>query len=306
MTKMVKLDSIAHADVTVSVRHGAAYGDAVNQMLVFPTEFEQLQRHFPILFRRDDQGAYYAVALLGFALNENLFLGPSGWDVAYVPVIQRRGPFVGGAPVDTASEGSAHAIHIDLDDPRVNHGGHDHRGEAVGDHGDANDDGATNNSGNLDDRGQVKWTGFEGVADTEAHGEAQWDTNRIDHREVADVDIGEEPLFLRHGGQSDYLRHVSIVLETIRHGAASVEPFFKSLVAHDLIHPATLDVTVGDGATYRIEGVHTVSADALAALSGAALDELHRSGVLRAATMAASSIANIDRLVARKNRLSDQ
>ncbi|HWU95850.1 MAG TPA: SapC family protein, partial [Sphingomonas sp.] len=53
MTRPVALDNVAHADLRVALRHGAAYGDAVNQTLVFPTEFAEAQREFPILFRRD-------------------------------------------------------------------------------------------------------------------------------------------------------------------------------------------------------------------------------------------------------------
>ena len=39
-----------------AVAHGQAHGDAVNQALLFPNEFEAAQRDYPILFRRDDRG----------------------------------------------------------------------------------------------------------------------------------------------------------------------------------------------------------------------------------------------------------
>jgi hypothetical protein len=49
-------------------------------VLVFPTEFEALQREYPILFRRGRQRRLQAVALLGLDRDENLFLdgGPGG------------------------------------------------------------------------------------------------------------------------------------------------------------------------------------------------------------------------------------
>ncbi len=237
MTNHVRLDTIKHADVRVAARYGAAYGDAVNQVLVFPTEFEQLQREYPILFRRDPQGVYYAVALLGFDLDENLYLEDGGWKAQYVPAIRRRGPFVTAltGQADVAGQAPGSALHIDLDDPRVGH-----------------DDG--------------------------------------------------EALFLRHGGHSPYLRHIGTVLDAISEGHGSTAPFFAALAEHDLIRPTTLRIELDDGTNYVIGDIHIVATEPLAALSGAALETLHRSGILRAATMAAASIDTLDRLIGRKNR----
>lgn len=44
MTDIVLLNNIDHAQLRVAQGYGAAFGDAVNQALVFPTEFEALQR----------------------------------------------------------------------------------------------------------------------------------------------------------------------------------------------------------------------------------------------------------------------
>lgn len=236
MTNHVRLDTITHADVRVAARYGAAYGDAVNQVLVFPTEFEQLQREYPILFRRDPQGAYYAVALLGFDLDENLYLEAGDWKAHYVPAIRRRGPFVTAltGQADVAGQAPGSALHIDLDDPRV------------------------------------------GQEDGEA-------------------------LFLRHGGHSPYLRHIGTVLDAISEGHGSTAPFFAALAEHGLIRPTTLRIELDDGTNFVIGDIHMVATEPLAALGGTALETLHRSGILRAATMAAASIDTLDRLIGRKN-----
>lgn len=121
MTNKVLLNNVDHADLKLTIRHGAQFGDSVNQMLVFPTEFEELQREFPIFFRKDANGEFQAVALLGLDKDENLFLDESGWRSRYVPAIQQRGPFsiamherrIGG---EMRTEPM---IHVDLDDPRV-------------------------------------------------------------------------------------------------------------------------------------------------------------------------------------------
>lgn len=120
MTNRVVLNNIDHHDLKVALRHGAAFGDAVNQVTVFPTEFEAVQREFPILFRRDGEGVLHAVALLGLDRDENLFLVGDRWTSRYVPALQQRGPFSIGlqAPEDEDAPPQP-MIHIDLDDGRV-------------------------------------------------------------------------------------------------------------------------------------------------------------------------------------------
>ncbi|WP_066801234.1 SapC family protein [Sphingomonas soli] len=118
MTNRVLLDNVDHQHLRVAVRHAAEHGDSVNQMLIFPTEFEEAQREYPILFNRDDAGAFQAVVLLGFERDENLFLDGEGWDAFYVPAIQRRGPFSIGLQRREGEEPEV-KVHIDLDDPRV-------------------------------------------------------------------------------------------------------------------------------------------------------------------------------------------
>lgn len=121
MTNKVLLNNLDHADLRVITRHGLEFGDGINQVLVFPTEFEDLQREYPIFFRRDANGEYQAVALLGLDKDENLFLGPEGWDARYVPAAQQRGPFsiVLRPPQPGTASDPEVMIHIDLDHPRV-------------------------------------------------------------------------------------------------------------------------------------------------------------------------------------------
>lgn len=117
MTRPMILDNIAHADLRVARRSGAAFGDAINQTLIFPTEVDAAQREFPILIHRDGDGAWQLTVLLGFDRDENLFLGSDGWTSRYVPAVHRRGPFLIGMQVRNGADHPV--IHIDLDDPRV-------------------------------------------------------------------------------------------------------------------------------------------------------------------------------------------
>jgi hypothetical protein len=114
MTNRVLLNNVDHAGLRVIDGHGARFGDSVNQALLLPTEFEEAQREYPILLRRDGR-------------DENLFLEGDDWRARYVPAVQRRGPF-SIALQDPGDGGQPRPmIHIDLDDPRVS----DSQGEAL-------------------------------------------------------------------------------------------------------------------------------------------------------------------------------
>ena len=109
----MRLDNVAHAELRIARGHGAAYGDAVNQIALFLPEYEEAQRDYPILFLRQEDGVLQGVAILGLDRNENLFLDGERWDAGYVPAMARRGPFLIGF-----SDGEP-VIHVDLDHPRV-------------------------------------------------------------------------------------------------------------------------------------------------------------------------------------------
>ena len=94
MTNRIVLNNVDHGDLTVSPRFGTAFGDRVNSVRIFPTEYEAASREYAILFRHDAESAQtFAVALLGLDADQNLFLEGEGWNARYVPAVQARGPF---------------------------------------------------------------------------------------------------------------------------------------------------------------------------------------------------------------------
>ncbi len=122
----VRLNNVDHADLLVKPVRGAAVGDAVNQVVVAVTELQDVQREFPILLRKDQNDDWQAVALLGFAEGENLFLEGEAWASSYVPAMLARGAFSIG--LDDAGQpgqqpgariGGEPMIHIDPDFPGV-------------------------------------------------------------------------------------------------------------------------------------------------------------------------------------------
>lgn len=114
----VQINNIDHADLRVSPRAGGAFGDAANQAVVFPAEFEELQREFAIIFRRRDEGLQ-AYVLLGLDRDENLYLAGDYWTSRYVPASHQRGPFSIGMVRSAADDVGEPMLHVDIDDPRV-------------------------------------------------------------------------------------------------------------------------------------------------------------------------------------------
>ncbi|WP_297506543.1 SapC family protein [uncultured Caulobacter sp.] len=231
----VLLNNVDHADLRVIAGHGVALGDGVNQTLVLPTEFDAVQREYPILIRKDAAGAYQAVALLGLDRDENLFLDETGWNARYVPAVQRRGPFSIALQRDDRGGEPRPMIHVDLDHPRVSR------------------------------------------------------------------DAGER-LFLPAGGATPYLQSVNRALGVIHEGLEVAGPMFAAFEDLGLIEPIDIEIKLDDQTSYDLPDVFSLAPDRLAAVSGADLERLHQSGLLRAAWALIASMGNIEDLIARKNR----
>lgn len=123
MTNTVLLNNIDHQNLRVNTRRNAELGDNLGAVITFPTEFADIQRHYPILLRKaPESGEYQAMALLGLTKDENLFLTDKGWEADYIPAILARGPFMIGfqQQEDNDEPRKKPVIHIDLDNPRVN------------------------------------------------------------------------------------------------------------------------------------------------------------------------------------------
>ena len=114
MAKAVLLNNVDHKDLRVISGHGAQFGDAVMSTLTFPSEFRDLQAHYPIVFRKTMDGtSFEPIALFGFQEGENLFLGSEAWDASYVPHLIKRQPFLIGKVGDELM------INIDLESAKI-------------------------------------------------------------------------------------------------------------------------------------------------------------------------------------------
>ena len=112
-----------------------------------------------------------------------------------------------------------------------------------------------------------------------------------------------EPVFLEHGGNSDYLESVNSILNVLYIGMKTTRPFFKTLEELDLLESFVLDAQLFDGSEHRLAGFYTINEDVLAELEGPELEMLNKRGYLEAIYMVIASMANLPTLLERKNEL---
>jgi hypothetical protein len=110
-----------------------------------------------------------------------------------------------------------------------------------------------------------------------------------------------EPLFLPHGGTTEFIEKVSETLRDLHQGLEGSPAFINALVEHDLLESFVLDVTLDNGSTGRLAGFYGIHEDRLAALPGAAVEKLHRAGHLQPIYMAVASMSRFRDLIDRKN-----
>jgi hypothetical protein len=130
MARYELLNNVDHGDLRIIIERAAEFGDNLWHTATFPSEFRNVQRHYPVFFtRQPDSGEYQAVAMFGVEEGENLFLDQQGWKAGYIPLNILRMPFLIGFQ-DQQQSGQQNrepVITVDMDSPRVNR----QRGERV-------------------------------------------------------------------------------------------------------------------------------------------------------------------------------
>jgi hypothetical protein len=122
MTKVIPLNNVVHKDLKIITKYSEEFGNNVNAVLTFPTEFADIQREYPILFQKNSETQkFQSVALLGISPGENLFLNDGHWNARYIPAIVTREPFVIGFEDQSATGGDENTpvVMVDMESPRI-------------------------------------------------------------------------------------------------------------------------------------------------------------------------------------------
>lgn len=109
-----------HRDLRCQSKYKAEYGYGVGAIMLLPLEIAEAQREYPILFRKHTEtGLLFPNAMLGFKLNENLFLDEHGnWNAQHIPLSAAKGPFMIGFQQNASGE-NIPIICADLEDKRI-------------------------------------------------------------------------------------------------------------------------------------------------------------------------------------------
>lgn len=111
-----------------------------------------------------------------------------------------------------------------------------------------------------------------------------------------------EPVFLPHGGMTEFLERTAAMLQTLHEGLQATPAFIDALLAHDLLEPFALDIDRGEAGVHRWQGFYTVHEDRLRALQAPALGTLHEAGHLEAIYMVLASLVHLRDLIDRAER----
>lgn len=97
MSNVELLNKNKHSKLKIKPRDDWASNSIAGSTMVLPAEFEEVQREYPIVLRKDPStGQFFASAMLGLATDKNLFFSKGRWLTRYVPLTLEKGPFLIG------------------------------------------------------------------------------------------------------------------------------------------------------------------------------------------------------------------
>lgn len=120
-------------------------------------------------------------------------------------------------------------------------------------------------------------------------------------RDDAIFDRAGEALFDADGEPSERLCRIRHAVQTLHHGLPETEAIIARFLAHRLIEPIDITLDFDDGGRLRLDGLYSVSLDALHALPDDAALDLFRRGDLQIAYAQSASVQHIRRLARIRN-----
>lgn len=109
------------------------------------------------------------------------------------------------------------------------------------------------------------------------------------------------PLFEGAGEPSGALKRVQRALAGLKTGLEESDAFLQVLLAHQLIEPIDIALNFDDGSHIALEGLYTISRDALHDLGDAAVLGLFRAGYLQLASIVIESLHQVSLLARKRN-----
>lgn len=109
------------------------------------------------------------------------------------------------------------------------------------------------------------------------------------------------PIFDEQGGPTPTLQQVQHAMHVLDRGLPETERMLDRFVEHRLIEPIDITLDFDDGSRLQLEGLYSISLDALQALADETALELFRNGDLQIAYIQAASIHHIRHMARMRN-----
>lgn len=113
--------------------------------------------------------------------------------------------------------------------------------------------------------------------------------------------VDGESLFDGAGHPTAPLKAAHAALGQLMASEAATNAFIEKLLSHRLVEPIDVSLTFDDGEKLRLEGLYTVSLDALGELDDAAVLDLFRAGHIHFAYAMVTSLQHIALMARRRN-----
>jgi len=108
------------------------------------------------------------------------------------------------------------------------------------------------------------------------------------------------PVFLPHGGNTDYIDNIANVLSTIHLEQEKHKAFIDVCEAHQLIESFVMDIDLDGTGTHRLSGFYTINEEKLKTLTSEQIAQLHASDYLQTIYMMLASMSQLRQVIAHK------
>ena len=123
----------------------------------------------------------------------------------------------------------------------------------------------------------------------------------IDARSAHFSESEGDPLFDEAGEPTEIMREIQRALGLLVRGVEETDAFIRTMVDLRIVEPIDISLRFDDGESLRLDGLYSVSLDAIAELDDAAALSLFRDGYLQMAYTMAGSLRQIPVLAGRRN-----
>ncbi len=120
------------------------------------------------------------------------------------------------------------------------------------------------------------------------------------HIDLDDPRVNEsegQPVFLPHGGNTDFIDNIANVLSTIHQSQNEAGLFVQRLNELELIESFVVDIDLDGSGTHRLSGFYALNEDKLKNLDATTLGELHSNGYIELIYMMVASMSHLRDLV---------